>query len=254
MAGRDSNQVQASTNSFRILERLVAADQPMGVTELAEAVGLSKGVVHNHLSTFAELGYVKRRDQQYLPSFSLLKLGANTRDRLPGFEAITRQIKNLALVTNEVATVFVEEDGVGICLHITLGSNSWTPEYVCGSRIPLHANAPGKAILASLDPQRVDEIIDEQGLPTMTEETITDRERLDAELRTVKEVGVAFCRGEQFSDIVGVATPIALGDRTPAAAIGVCGPTERLSGRYLEEDITGQVISAAKSLEVDVGN
>nr|WP_231896117.1 MULTISPECIES: hypothetical protein [Haloferax] len=34
--------------------------------------------------------------------------------------------------------------------------------------------------------------------------------------------------------------------------MGVCGPSSRLTGRYLEEDITGQVISTAKSIQVDL--
>lgn len=252
MAGHGSKQVQATVNSFRILERLVDAEGSMGVTELAEAVGLSKGVVHTHLNTLVELGYVRKHEQAYLPSLGLLKLGEDTRSRLPTFERARHHIDNLARVTGEVSTLFVEEDGVGVCVYMALGTDQWTPDYTCGSRMPLHVNAPGKAILASLDADRVDEIIAGQGLNRLTTETVTIPETLDAELRSIEESGVAFSRGEQFSGVVGVATTIGLNERGPAAAIGVCGPDTRLTGRYLEEDITGQVISTAKSVQVDL--
>lgn len=252
MTGDNTKQVQATVNSFRILEQLLDAEQSMGVTELSDAVGLSKGVVHTHLGTLSELGYVRKDGRQYVPSLGLLKLGEDARDRLPVFAEARHHVENLARVTGEVATLFVEEDGLGVCVYTALGTGPWTPEYTCGSRIPLHVNAPGKAILASHDRDRVDDIIEEHGLTRMTTETVTIPETLYSELGKVKESGVSFCKGEQFPDVVGVATTIELNERGPEAAVGICGPSSRLSGRYLEEDITGQVISTAKSIQVEL--
>ncbi|RDZ63882.1 IclR family transcriptional regulator [Haloferax sp. Atlit-12N] len=244
--------VDATMNSFRILERLVASDEALGVTELAADVGLSKGVVHTHLNTLSELGYVTKRDRKYLASMGLLALGEEVRSHLGVFTAARQHLDNLARVTGEVSTLFVEEDGVGICAYMAHGPNDWTPEYACGTRIPLHVTAPGKAMLASLGRERVDDILDEHGLDAQTAETITDRNVLRGELRTIRENGISFCREEQSAGVIGVGTSIALTERAPAAAIGVCGPSSRLTGRYLEEDITGQVISTAKSIQVEL--
>lgn len=251
MGGHSSKEVQATVNSFRILERLVDADQPIGVTELADAVGLSKGVVHNHLYTLIELGYVRKTERAYRPSFGLLALGEGARQRLPLFDRVRRQVDNLAQVTGEVSTLFVEEGGRGICVYNALGQHQWMPDYGCGSRLPLHVNAPGKAILASLDQDHVHEIVATHGLSKLTDETTTDPETLAVELRKVRESGIAFCRGEQRPGVVSVSAPIDLSERAPAAAIGVCGPRERLTGRHLKEDIAGQIISAARSIRAE---
>ena len=252
MARKSSEGVQATVNSFRILEQLVQVEGSMGVTEIADAVGLSKGVVHTHLKTLLALGYVTKREQRYLPSFGILKLTEDVRRRIPQFTKVRYNVENLARVTGEVSMLFVEEDGLGICVCTSIGSEPWLPDYTCGSRMPLHVNAPGKAILSSLDRDRVDAIINEHGLTRFTDETLTIPETLESELSTIRESGVSFCRGEQFSDVVGVATTVGLDERAPAAAIGVCGPSDRLSGRRLEEDITGQVISTAKSIRIDL--
>lgn len=252
MTGDDAKRVQATINSFRILEQLLGAERAMGVTELSDAVGLSKGVVHTHLGTLSELGYVKKDGRRYAPSLGLLELGEDARNRLSVFTEARHHVDNLARVTGEVSTLFVEEGGLGVCVYIASGTDQWTPDYTCGSRIPLHVNAPGKAILASFDGDRVDDIIEEHGLTRMTTETVTIPETLHSELGSVKESGVSFCRGEQFSDVVGVATTIELNERGPEAAVGVCGSSDKLSGRYLEEDITGQVISTAKSIQVEL--
>ena len=252
MSGDETKRVQATVNSFRILERLLDAERPVGVTELSDAVGLSKGVVHTHLGTLSELGCVKKRDRRYLPAFGLLELGEGVRNRLPMFAEVRHHVENLARVTGEFSTLFVEEGGFGVCVYTALGNGPWTPDYTCGNRMPLHVNAPGKAILASLDQERVNGVIEEHGLTRMTTETVTIPETLDAELRSIRDNGVSFCRGEQLSDVVGVATAIGLDERGPEAAIGVCGPSSELSGRYLEEDILGQVISTAKSIQVEL--
>lgn len=250
---RDSSQeVQATVNSFRILEQLVGAEGSLGVTEIADAVGLSKGVVHTHLNTLINLGYARKHEQRYLPSFGVVKIAEDVRQSTRKYTRVRHNVENLARVTGEVSTLFVEEDGLGICVYMSMGSEPWLPDYTSGSRMPLHINAPGKAILSSFDRDRVDSIIEEHGLSRLTDETLTIPETLDSELRTIRESGVSFCRGEQFSDVVGVATEIGLGERAPVAAVGVCGPSERLSGRHLEEDITGQVISTAKTIQIDL--
>jgi DNA-binding IclR family transcriptional regulator len=252
MARNSSQGVQATVNSFRILEQLVAAEGSMGVTEISDAVGLSKGVVYTHLQTLIDLSYVRKREQRYLPSFGILKLTEDVRRQVPEFTTVRYHVENLARVTGEVSALFVEEDGLGVCVCSSMGSEPWVPDYTCGSRMPLHVNAPGKAILSSFDRDHVDAIIEEHGLSRLTDETLTIPETLESELSTIRESGVSFCREEQFSDVVGVATTVDLGERAPAAAIGVCGPSDRLSGRRLEEDITGQVISTAKSIRIDL--
>lgn len=252
MSSQSPKTVEATVNSFEILETLVAADRPMGVTELADAVGLSKGVVYHHLGTLSELNYVRKEDRKYGPSLQLLSLGERTRLNHEVYRVARSHVDNLAKTTGEVATLFIEEDGLGICTYMAGGANSWLPDYVCGDALPLHITAPGKAILAALNADRIDEIVSQYGLQSVTDHATSDGQSLERELRSIRENGVAFSREEQFEGVVGVGTSFGLDERAPAAAIGVCGPLDRLSGRHLQEDITGQVISTAKSIQVEL--
>jgi len=252
MSPQGPKTVEATANSFEILETLVAAAKPLGVTELADSVGLSKGVVYNHLGTLSELGYVQKEDGRYRPSLHLLSLGSRTRTKIEPYRVARNHVDNLAQTTGEVATLFIEEDGRGICTHLAAETGAWSPDYVCGDRVPLHVTATGKAILATFSTEQVEETVARHGLPAPTDHSISDKATLKSEVQTVRDSRVAFSREEQYEDIVGVATSFGLDERGPAAAIGVCGPLDRLSGRYLKEDITGQVISTAKSIQVDL--
>ncbi|QCC49092.1 IclR family transcriptional regulator [Halobellus limi] len=246
--------VEATGTSLRILETLVEASEPTGVTALSREVGVAKSVVHNHLSTLRAHGYVAKRDGRYEPSLGLLRLGARVRRDVPIYRDAREAVDNLAAATGETATLYVREEGDAIPIHIAAGDAEWTPPFGVGDRIPLHVNAPGKCLLASLSDEALEAVLDGEEREAFTDATITDRDELTAELRRVRDDGIAFCRGEHFEGVVGVAAPITSTGSYRTAALGVCGPVDRLNGRYLEEDVTGQVLSTTKSVQVELAS
>lgn len=92
-----------------------------------------------------------------------------------------------------------------------------------GKRVPLHNIAAGKAILAHLSEERVEEIIGQHGLEEWTERTITDREALFSELETIREQEYARNDGETFEGFRAVASPI-LHEGELLGSIVVSGP------------------------------
>ncbi|MDS0223052.1 IclR family transcriptional regulator [Haloarcula sp. S1AR25-5A] len=244
--------VDATQTSLAILEALVDASGPIGVTELADTVGVSKSVAHNHLSTLRAAGYVVKRAEQYEPSLRPLALGERTREGLSFYAAAKEQLDNLAAATGETAILFVLEETGGVPVSISEPEDGWSVPFHAGERLPLHVNAPGKAILSALPSDRVDSILDETDLVAPTSATIAEPDELTEELRRIRDDGIAFCRGEQYEGIIGVAAPLAQISGSRIAALGVCGPVERLNGRYLREDITGQVLSTTKSIQVNL--
>ncbi|MFB6082599.1 MAG: IclR family transcriptional regulator [Halanaeroarchaeum sp.] len=130
------------------------------------------------------------------------------------------------------------------------------PVDTLGKRASLHDSATGKAILAALPTARVDAVVDRHGLPATTEETITDREALEAELAAIRERGVAFDREERLVGLHCVAAAIHQnGDDHPGdvyGAIGVLGPTSRFTGDYFETDLPQVVRDAANIVELEM--
>lgn len=246
--------VDATETSLTILEAVVDAPESMGVTALAEEVGVSKSMVHNHLSTLRVLGYVVKCDATYEPSLRTLALGNRTRGRLPIYRIAQRKVDNLAEASGGTAVLFVLEANRGVPAYVVEASDGWSSPFREGERYPLHAIAPGKAILSSLSGDRVDDILSEVGLSASTEQTVTDPDELRSNLGQIRTDGIAFSREEHEDGVVGVAAPVpdVAGVRT--AAVGVCGPAERLSGRHLEEDVPGQVLSSAKSIQVELAS
>jgi DNA-binding IclR family transcriptional regulator len=95
-----------------------------------------------------------------------------------------------------------------------------------GRRLPAHATALGKALLAALPPDTVDDRLD-WPLTRLTPATITDRAELHTALAEIRRAGYAIDREENSEGIVCFATVVPLA--APATdAISVSIPVARL--------------------------
>lgn len=222
------NSIGAVRTTLAVLDLITERDD-VGVTEVATELAVSKGTAHNHLSTLEHEGYVvKTGEDRYRLGFKFLDLAHHAERRVGILDLVSGEVDALAEQSGEMALYTVEEHGIGVCLYRALGENAvQTPLYV-GHRSPLHHTAVGKAILAHLPPERVEEILDRRGLTPQTPETITDREELYAQLEEVREQGFAFNRGETIPGLVGVGAPIVDQDNEVNGAISIIGPDSRM--------------------------
>lgn len=93
--------------------------------------------------------------------------------------------------------------------------------------MPLHSTATGKAMMAHMSAERIDELLD-RPLRRMTRHTITVAHVLRSELETVRAVGWSVEREETFVGYVSVAAPVFDGRGDAYAALAVTGPAKRV--------------------------
>ena len=240
--------VGATHTTARIVQALVPVTDA-GVTELADEVGVSKATVHNHLATLEALGVVRAENGRYRLGLKLLDLGMAIRDGMQVPTVARPEVTALAESSGESAAVLVREDREAVYADVRDPDRN-DRRVRLGSRVPLHATAGGKVLLAYESPDAVDAYC-AGGLSRHTGRTVTDPADLRAELRSVADRGVAYDRGEYFEGMRGVAAPVR-GESGVVGSVSVLGPGERLSGKRLEEDLPGLVLSAAKSVELEL--
>jgi len=247
MGNSDTVTVQATATSLRIVEELYERDGG-GVTELADALDVSKSAVHNHLSTLCALGYVTNVDGSYELTHRFLRIGFGTRERNPVYQAARGEVRMLARNTNAVANLVVPEGPNAVYLHRIGARDHPVP---VGGSVRLHAAAAGKAILAHRSADAVDEYVARHGLDRKTARTVTDPATLRSELRSIRDRNIAFDRGELDEDWQCVASPVVV-DGDPVGAVSVSGLSDEMQGKRLEEDTAGLVSSAAKTIELEL--
>lgn len=223
-----------------------------GVSELAEALGVAKSTVHNHLSTLLAYEYVRRDGDRYRVGIRFLDHGGHARSNLPGNELIKRKVQEVAAETGELVQYLVEEHGRGIFVFRETGDQAVRTETRLGRRVYLHHVSAGKALLAQMTDERVDEIVERHGLPPKTDQTITDREELDENLQAIREQGFVFDEEEHVKGLYSVAVPVTLGDEGPIGGLSVAGPPHRIQDRAKREEYGQLLRGVANEIELNL--
>jgi DNA-binding IclR family transcriptional regulator len=246
--------VGATATTFRVVDAL-RASQPAGVTELAARLDLSKSAVHNHLTTLEALDFAINDEGTYRLSLRFLDYGTSVRDEHETVRAGRGAVDSLAAQSGATASLVVPEFDRAVYAYAPPNPNAAgsSDGVRTGTRVPLHACASGKAILSCRSKAAVQAYIDDNELVGRTDQTITDPARLRTELRSVRDRGIAFDRGEAVDGVHSVAAPVSVDD-DPVGAVAVSGPAERLSGKRLQEDLPGLVLNHVKNLELDLAN
>jgi len=251
MPKQASNPVKSTINTLEIVEGLYELDGA-GVTELANHLDLPKSNVHNYLSTLRQKEYVVKEGDTYRVGLRFFEIGAYARDRLKIYQIARPEVEKLAEETGELANLLFEEHGRGSYLFRASGHQAVQVDAYAGTRVHLHNTALGKAILAHLPADRVDEILEYHGLPSSTPRTVTDRQTLEAELEEIRASGFAFDDEERLKGLRCVAAPILSNEGRVLGAVSVSGPTTRLKGSRFEEELPEMVLQAVNVTELNV--
>ena len=203
----DDIPVKSLRTTFAIIRALMENGGSQ-VSQLAEDLDRPKSTIHDHLRSLEELGYVVREGDHYRGSTLFIRHGIDVRNDFELFHVARPELAELANRTNENVHLVIEQRGLGIVLHSEVGNEAVRLRIDPGTPGKLHATAPGKAILAHLPVEKVERIIDERGLTTHTDRTISDRETLYEELERVCEQGYATDFNEIIEGLQGIAVPI----------------------------------------------
>ncbi|MFC5973997.1 IclR family transcriptional regulator [Halomarina salina] len=245
---RGGRTIKAAETVFDIIETL-QVEGPMQVTELADNVGKAPSTVHGHLTTLLQREYVVRQDGKYKLGLKFTKLGREIRFDLDVVSTAEPTLTALAEDTGEEAWLTIEENGASVPVMNKTVDRSVESVGMIGSYTDIHNSGAGKSVLAFLPEDQILDIIEKKGLPKSTEHTITDHEKLLAELAEIRENGYAVSDEERYEGVRSVFSPIIVGERV-YGSIGVAGPANRLRDSLYQEEIPERVMEASNEIEL----
>ncbi|SFS96351.1 IclR family transcriptional regulator [Halostagnicola kamekurae] len=244
----DTKKIRAVERTLELVETIRDLE-PVGVSDLARNVSVSKSTVHTHLATLTDAGYVIREDDEYRLSCTFLDIGSSVQERFELYRVGKRHVDELAHEADESSNLVIEEDGKGTCLYATNPRDSPDVYMSAGQQNHMHASATGKAILAHMPGPDVEALLERHGLPELTDQTISSRPALESELEGVRERGLAFDREETVNGLFCIAAPIVVDERA-IGSISVSGPVSRLTAAPRKEQLCEAVEEIANVIEL----
>lgn len=218
-------QHRATARCLDVLEYLAAAGTGCTLTELAEALGAPKSSLFPILHTLANRKYVHLEDGKYTVGIGAFALGAAYSAGRDALELIATVMAQVVEECRETCQLAVRDQGNILYIGKVDSSQAIRMISHVGTRLPANATALGKALLSGLTDQEVTALYP-NGLPRLTERTITDLPVLLGQLSQIRAGGIAWELEESNHQVGCYAVPLRQGGKV-FAAISVAVPLFR---------------------------
>jgi DNA-binding IclR family transcriptional regulator len=243
-------EVKSAARTLDLLELLAArGDRPARLQELADALGVPRSSMYALLQTLIGRGWVRTDTTGSLYGIGIRALltGTGYLDSDPRVRTVRPYLDEASDALGETIHL-ARLDGMDVAYLATRESHEYLRTISrVGRRLPAHAGALGKALLA----ERPDEALPEGPYEALTPRTRTTRASLVADLAATRARGHSVDREEGVPGIVGFG--FALRYDTPARdAISCSVPTTRLTPAH-EDRIVRVMTETRARIEAATG-
>ena len=226
----DDFKVKSLAKAMAVLDCFTTKVPELGITEIATQLGLQKATVFNILSTLVSLGQVEQNpnNNKYRLGLKMLHYGYIVNSALDYRRVFEPYLHKIPTMCNEVCYLGIPHNNEVLYLDSASPNFITTGRIITGERAPMHCTGLGKALLAFMPKDTVNEILN-MPLQRYTECTITDSLTLHSDLIKTVSRGYAVDNMEHEYGVTCVAIPIIGMQGFPIAAVSISGPTPRFS-------------------------
>ena len=255
-SNRKSAGAQTVTRAFELVDLFDDQHRIWSLGDLIKASGLKRTTVFRLMTSLEEVGIVRKRSQGgYILGERLIALGGRAmranplrtvaRPFMEQLSALTTEstiLDTLLILDGRPKSMVVEEvQGhhlLGLAQHI-------------GSHFPAHSTSTGKVLLAYQSAKNL-AALDLTNLTQFTQFTITDTDRLLAELADVRQAGYATAIGELTIGMMAIAAPIFDMHGEVVAALTISASESRVSAEKLHT-FADPLKKAAQNISRQIG-
>ncbi|MDD5007898.1 MAG: IclR family transcriptional regulator [Syntrophorhabdaceae bacterium] len=212
--------------ALEVIKLIIDENKPLGVTEIAKSLSLSKSTVFGILKALQESGFIakNRTTKKYIVGRELLEL-AKTILRGGELTTVARPfLEKLAEVADETVFLCVKEDHVVKVVDTIEAKKTLKISSPVGTKIPITASVLCKVFLSPFGNDEIRNFLKERGLPKYTENSITDIELFIEEVEKTRRNGYGLDLEEYMKGVRAIATLIYSQD-VPVGAICILGFT-----------------------------
>ena len=241
-----ASQVKSATRTLDIIEYVVAHDRPLVAQEIAVALGIPVSSLSYLLGTLVDRGYLAREGRRYSAGPGLQRLQASPR----GFSLAERAaplVRTLRVQLNETTSFFVRSEWDVEAIVTETSEQALRYAVPTGARLPMHALASGKALLAALPDDELDRYFAETERVRFTPATVTAEKALRRELAEIRTTGFAVTDEEFSLGIRGIGRVVTIGGE-PVGALSVAVPKARFD-ETMQRRVTDMLERTAGLLE-----
>lgn len=216
-------------NALRLLS-LFGERPAVGIAEAGRAIGVARSTAHRLMQMLSHHGYAVQdpRSRAYVAGPELIRMAVAIVRDLDIRTAAKPVMRDLADSLGETVHLSIRHGTEILFIESVESRKSVRVGSRTGQRMPAHATAAGKVLLAPLDHERLYSLYPGTRLEARTSKTMTSRPDLLAQLATVRDRGYAVNVGESEDEVSSVAVPLTDARGQVRAALAIAAPRARL--------------------------
>ena len=258
---------RGTTGTSQSLERGLAilssfhSDRPViGISELSRGLDLSRSTAHRYVATLAKLGYLQQdpASRRYRLGPKVLDLGFSAINSMDLREVSAPHLRQLSDETGHTVNLAILDDidvvYIERCRAAGPGQREIDLNLHVGSRLPAYCTAMGKAILAFVPEERLEQIIERIEFEPRGPNTITSARAFRAELARIRATGIAVNNEELAYGLRSIAAPIHSRSDEVVAALNLAVHRTMVSMEELIARFGPPVAKAAQDISQRMGH
>lgn len=252
MSREDPDVIDSVEKALRLLQSFSGEAPAMSVSEAAAATGLTRATARRLLLTFERLGFAETDGRRFQLTARVLRLGYGYLAALPFWEHAQSHMRALSDEVRESSSLATLDGGEIVYVARVPASRMMTITFNVGSRLPAYPTSMGRVLLAALPAAELESYLDRTELKRLTDHTITDRAKLQAELARVAEQGFALVDGEREEGVRSAAAPVRNAAGGVIAALNVSANAARVPVAKLREEFVPRLLETADAITKDI--
>jgi DNA-binding IclR family transcriptional regulator len=237
MAGNSAEPGRSVTSKIVAILLTFHDGSEHSLTEISRLTRLPVSTAHRLVTELAGWGVLERTDEsRFRVGLPIKALGSKTSCTSAIIESARRVLEDLVMAAPASARLGILTD-TSVAYMEKRCHDSLVTTFAQTPRLPAHATALGKALLAFSSPEMVDRVI-AGGLERYTQNTLTDPERLRQNLASIRLTRVAISRRELEPEVSAVAAPVFGLGGVAVAALELTVPDFRSDLRRVSSVVT----------------
>lgn len=220
----EKHRIPAIDRMMDVLSYLERKPSGASTRELVESLHLPRTTVYRLLNSLHSYRMVRHLpDGNYVLGTRLISLAARVLPSAADIDIVllaTPHMERLSDATGEGCKLSILNEGGVVVIAASPGTRGPALAGVPGQRLPIHAGAASKVLLAGLTKSELDATLPEE-LARYTQQTITSHKQLRAELTRVRRQGWAADEGEFSKGVNAFAAPVPGRDGHTLAALSL---------------------------------
>nr|WP_295970767.1 IclR family transcriptional regulator [uncultured Bacillus sp.] len=247
------NYLSSVKNALRILNSFTMDEPEKKISDISASLGLNKSTVSRTMATLASEGFVYKdpESKKYRLGFSILTLSGIINSNMDIYKESQPVLNKLVENIGETAHISILDHLEVIYLQKVECNHPVRFLTHVGKRNPAYCTSSGKVILAYSSDEVVEAVI-RNGLRKYTKNTITDPDKLRAQLKEIRSRGYAYSIEEFSEGVITIAAPIYDYTGKIIAALSVVGPKQRIQQHKIQS-FAKKVMNAGMEISQNMG-